>query len=295
MEVIPLLLWLSRCGSGGIILDISIYCPGGNGSTCQLLHHTFKSLTYRITNMHKGKYYIGTSGWKYKHWKGTFYPEGLKDQEEFDYYAGRFNTVEINNSFYHLPADTTFKSWHLKSPASFVYAVKANRYITHLKKLKIEQHSIDLLSSRAAHLKKKEGPLLFQLPPGWRLNIERFRSFLAALPKKHRYVFEFREHSWYHDDVYKEMIENNCAFCIYELAGHQSPLMVTADFVYVRLHGPGARKYQGSYSKEQLDTWAKRCKNWTEEGKDVYVYFDNDEKGYAAFNALTLSDSLLRH
>ena len=242
--------------------------------------------------MSKGKCYIGTSGWKYKHWKGTFYPEGLKDKDEFDYYTQRFNTVEINNSFYHLPAAATFENWNLKSPRSFTYAVKVSRYITHLKKLKIEPNSIDLFLSRVAHLKDKEGPLLFQLPPNWRLNIERFRAFLATLPKKHRYVFEFREPSWYNDEVYEEMTKSNSAFCIYELAGHQSPLVATADFVYVRLHGPGANKYQGSYSKRQLNTWAKRCRKWSEEGKDVYLYFDNDEQGYAAHNALELKNIL---
>lgn len=242
--------------------------------------------------MKKGKSYIGTSGWKYKHWKGTFYPEGLKDKEEFDYYVQRFNTVEINNSFYRLPTAATFAGWMNKAPASFVYAVKASRYITHLKKLKVDKDSLDLFFSRAAHLEKKEGPILFQLPPRWRLNLERFRSFLAALPKGHRYVFEFRETGWYNQEVYDEMKKYNCAFCIYELAGHQSPLTVTANFVYIRLHGPGAHKYQGSYSKTQLNTWAKRCSKWMEEGKDVYIYFDNDEQGYAAFNAFTLGEML---
>lgn len=242
--------------------------------------------------MNKGKYYIGTSGWKYKHWKGTFYPEDLKDKDEFDYYARHFNTVEINSSFYHLPAATTFEGWNSKSPASFTYAVKVSRYITHLKKLKIEKDSIDLFLSRVSHLENKEGPLLFQLPPGWRLNMERFRSFLAVLPKGRRYVFEFREPSWYNEEVYEEMTRKNCAFCIYELAGHQSPLVATADFIYVRLHGPGANKYQGSYSKRQLNTWAKRCRKWSEEGKDVYLYFDNDEQGYAAYNALELNNIL---
>lgn len=239
--------------------------------------------------MKKGKLHIGTSGWKYKHWKGTFYPEGLKDKDEFNYYAQHFNTVEINNSFYRLPEIATFEAWGHKAPVSFVYAVKVSRYITHLKKLKVDKDSLDLFFSRTAHLGKKEGPLLFQLPPRWRLNLERFKHFLAALPAGRRYVFEFREPGWYNREVYDEMAKYNCAFCIYELAGHRSPIMVTSDFVYVRLHGPGANKYQGSYSKRQLNAWAKRCNTWLDEGKDVYIYFDNDEKGYAAFNALTLA------
>lgn len=242
--------------------------------------------------MKKGKCYIGTSGWKYKHWKGTFYPEGLKDKEEFAYYCRHFRTVEINNSFYRLPAPATFTAWRDQAPAQFVYAVKASRFITHLKKLKADKTSLQLFLSGAARLHEKEGPLLFQLPPRWHRNAERLRDFLEALPAGHRYTFEFRDPTWYSPDIYELLKAANCAFCIYELAGHQSPMEITADFVYIRLHGPGG-KYQGRYTPSQLQAWARRCRHWMAEGKDVYVYFDNDQAGYAAFNAAELQDMLM--
>jgi len=241
--------------------------------------------------MKKGAYYIGTSGWKYKHWKGTFYPEGLKDKEEFDYYSRCFRTVEINNSFYRLPAAATFTAWRRKSPAGFTYAVKASRFITHLKKLKADKESLDLFLSRAGHLEEKEGPVLFQLPPGWQKNAERLEAFLAGLPEGPRYVFEFRNETGYSPDIYELLRNANAAFCIYELGGHQSPMEVTADFIYIRLHGPG-NKYQGRYTSSQLQAWARRCRRWMAEGRDVYVYFDNDQAGYAAFNAAELQDML---
>ena len=138
-------------------------------------------------------------------------------------------------------------------------------------------------------LGNKLGPVLFQLPPGWKVNVERLASFLSVLPHGYRYAFEFRNPTWYTPEVYDLLSEYNCAFCIYELAGHLSPLQLTADFVYVRLHGPGA-KYEGSYTVRALQGWARRVQAWQEESLDVYVYFDNDQVGYAAFNAGKLSE-----
>jgi uncharacterized protein YecE (DUF72 family) len=136
-------------------------------------------------------------------------------------------------------------------------------------------------------LSKKLGPILFQLPPGWKLNIERLHDFLKILPRAHRYAFEFRNPTWYVDDVYNMLTAFNCAFCIYELAGHLSPIMITADFVYIRLHGPG-EKYEGSYTTQALKKWASTMRQWQQQGKDVYLYFDNDQAAYAAFNAIKI-------
>ena len=235
----------------------------------------------------KGKIFIGTSGWHYKHWTGTFYPGTIKGSRQFDEYKKSFDTVEINNSFYKLPAEKTLKQWTLAAPKDFIYAVKASRYITHLKKLDVEIDSISLLLSRMDILEEKLGPILFQLPPGFVVNIKRLKTFLEKIPYGYRYAFEFRNVSWYTKDVLELLKQHNCAFCIYELAGHISPKEVTADFVYIRLHGPGD-KYQGSYSIETLRKWASDCKIWMNNGLDVYVYFDNDQEGFAAFNALTL-------
>jgi uncharacterized protein YecE (DUF72 family) len=160
-----------------------------------------------------------------------------------------------------------------------------------MKKLNFDKQSIRKFFTSVSRLEEKLGVILFQLPPKWKVNIDRLKSFLAILPSGYRYAFEFREQSWYNDDVYAILKKHNCAFCIYELEYHVSPLVVTADFVYVRLHGPG-NKYQGSYSDEILGEWAMKCKTWQKQGKDVFVYFDNDQEGFAAFNALKLKSML---
>lgn len=240
-----------------------------------------------ICNKMSGKVIIGTSGWSYKHWKGNFYPDGLKEKEHFEYYRKFFGSVELNNPFYHLPPRQTFETWKNTVPDDFVFAVKASRFITHMKKLNDVNESLALFLHNAEGLEEKLGVVLFQLPPGWKVNVDRLVLFLQKLPKHHRYTFELRNTTWYDERVYALLREHNCAFCIYELDGHMSPLEVTADFVYVRLHGPGG-KYQGSYGKEALQWWASQCNSWAADGKDVYVYFDNDQEGYAAFNAMTL-------
>lgn len=237
----------------------------------------------------QGKIHIGTSGWHYKHWIGTFYPEDTKEAEQLGYFLKKFNTVELNNSFYRLPSEETFGNWYKEVPAQFVFSVKASRYITHLKKLKIDKTAIDQFFYHADHLKDKLGPILFQLPPRWKINKERLADFLDYLPMRYRFTFEFRDQTWYDDDIYALLRKYKVAFCIYELAGHISPIITTADFVYVRLHGPGD-KYQGSYDSATLKKWAKRCKEWRKGGKDVYVYFDNDQAGYAAFNAQKINE-----
>jgi len=237
--------------------------------------------------MKKGKIYIGTSGWHYKHWTGTFYPGNTKEKEQFDLYAKSFKTVEINNSFYQLPTIKTFNEWRKKSPSDFVFSVKANRYITHNKKLIRDDNAVKKFLRHAEKLEDKLGPILFQLPGRWKINVERLETFISVLPKQHLYTFEFRNETWRNDEVYEALKKYNCAFCIYELDRFISPLIVTADFVYVRLHGPKG-KYQGSYTDAALKKWKNHCLQWQKNSKDVYIYFDNDEKGYAAFNAQKL-------
>lgn len=232
---------------------------------------------------------IGTSGWHYKHWMNTFYPAGVKAKDFTRYYLNFFSSVEINNSFYRLPTAQTFAGWRAAVPPDFVFAVKASRYITHMKKLTDPQQSIASFFENVAALEEKLGPILFQLPPGLGVSMQKLENFLSALPLHYRYTFEFRHQSWYQDEVLALLQPYNIAFCIYELAGHLSPMAVTADFVYVRLHGPGD-KYQGSYSEETLGEWASRCLEWQQQGKDVYIYFDNDQLGYAAFNARRLQE-----
>lgn len=212
----------------------------------------------------------------------------MSSQQQFQFYAQHFDTVEINNSFYKLPPRSVFQNWYDNSPKNFLFVVKANRFITHMRKLTQPQEPITRLFNSIDALQEKLGPVLFQLPPGWKLNVSRLEGFLAALPAGHRYVFEFRNHTWYHEDVYKILKQHNAAFCMYELAGHMSPLIITADFVYLRFHGPNEIKYQGTYHHNTLQKWAKQCLEWQKEKKDVYVYFDNDQEAYAVFNALSL-------
>jgi uncharacterized protein YecE (DUF72 family) len=218
---------------------------------------------------------------------GNFYPPGTRPAGFLAHYLQYFRSVEINNSFYRLPSAETLADWYASTPQDFLFAVKASRFITHMKKLKDPQQSFSLLMERIQVLGEKLGPMLFQLPPAWRFDESRFRAFLEALPSAFRYAFEFRDPSWYNDHAYELLQKHRCAFCIYELEYHLSPLLVTADFVYVRLHGP-ANKYNGSYSDEVLAQWASRCQVWLEQGKQVYFYFDNDMYGYAPVNAATL-------
>ncbi|QCR21446.1 DUF72 domain-containing protein [Pontibacter sp. SGAir0037] len=232
---------------------------------------------------------IGTSGWHYKHWMGNFYPHGLRSKGFTDYYTRFFSTVEINNSFYKLPSAETFVNWRASVPDNFLFAVKASRFITHMKKLKDPQESIARFFGNVNALEEKLGPVLFQLPPMWSINLERLRSFLAQLPPYYRYTFEFRHPSWYHPAVYDLLRQYQAAFCIYELEYHQSPFEVTSNFVYVRLHGPEA-KYCGSYTEETLRWWVDNCRAWHARGLDIYIYFDNDQNGYAAFNAQRLQE-----
>lgn len=242
--------------------------------------------------MAKGTTYVGTSGWNYKHWEGNFYPEGMRPKDWLKFYSEKLLTVEINNSFYRLPDIKTFKSWEKNTPEKFIFSVKGSRYITHMKKLKDPEQSSRKLFSGIKHLKKKLGPILFQLPPHWKFNKERLLKFLKSLPGEYRYTFEFREKSWWNEEVFELLNQHNAAFCIYELAGTLAPKEITADFVYIRLHGPGD-KYQGDYSRKELSFWAGSILLWQEKDKDVFIYFDNDDSGYAVKNALELQDMLL--
>ncbi len=235
--------------------------------------------------------HIGTSGWHYKHWVGTFYPDRTPASRMFALYCEHFNTVELNNTFYCLPKPAGLNNWRDSSPADFCFAAKGSRFITHMKKLKDPEAALAKYFDAIEKLREKLGPILFQLPPGWDFDGERFSTFLKALPEHHRYAFEFRNQTWNNPEAYDLLARYRSAYCIFDLAGYQSPIHVTADITYVRLHGPGG-KYQGSYSDEALSRWAKQIEAWTRELKAIYVYFDNDDSGYAAHNALRLKELL---
>jgi uncharacterized protein YecE (DUF72 family) len=204
------------------------------------------------------------------------------------FYSSYFDTVELNNSFYRLPAESAFDDWRNSTPPNFLFAVKASRFMTHIKKLKDPDVALQNFLPRVEHLGAKLGPILFQLSPRWRVNCERLEGLLVALPRSFRYVFEFRDSTWITPEVDKLLKKFRSAFCIYELAGYHTPLTMTADFAYVRLHGPDRGKYQGSYDEERLRQWSQQISNWAKTLNAVYIYFDNDQAGFAARNALTL-------
>ena len=234
---------------------------------------------------------MGTSGWHYAHWRGPFYPEDLRPEEMLGFYAERFRTVEINSSFYRPPSRKTFRMWREQTPKQFTFAVKASRYITHMKRLKEPKAALGKFFRQTEGLGEKLGPILFQLPPRWRRNAGRLENFLEMLPSGRRYAFEFRDPTWFDEEIYALLRRHGAAFCAYDLAGRQSPLELTADFAYLRLHGPSAQKYAGRYARAQLWRWAKLCEGWLDgEARQVFVYFDNDQAGFAPLNAMQLSE-----
>lgn len=233
---------------------------------------------------------IGTSGWNYEHWEESFYPGDIAKNDWLEFYQKKFDTVEVNNTFYNLPEAKTLENWRDRVSDNFVFAAKANRYITHMKKLNEPEESLENMFSVFNAFGNKLKPVLFQLPPNWGFDEDRLREFMNLIPDDQLTTFEFRDQSWMNDTALDILQENNAAFCMYDLAGYQSPIEVTADFVYIRLHGPADQKYEGKYDQDQLAQWVERIKEWSDDGKDVYLYFDNDEQGFAPQNALELKD-----
>lgn len=227
---------------------------------------------------------VGTSGWSYRHWRGVFYPEGLPMSGWLRHYAERLRCVEVNSSFYGLPRMETIHSWTASVPVGFQFALKASRFITHRKRLKDCAAPLSRFLEVAEAFGPHLGPILFQLPPNWRLNLGRLEEFLAILPRGFGYAIELRDPEWHRQEVYDLLDRRGVATCRFQLAGIESPEVMTGGWGYVRLHGPGAA-YCGSYSEADLGRWAERIRAWRQAGRDVYLFFDNDEAGYAARNA----------
>jgi len=233
------------------------------------------------------RYYIGTSGWHYDDWRGRFYPEKLPKSEWLGFYARHFSTLELNNTFYRLPQESVFQKWHDSSPDGFVFAVKVSRYITHIKRLKDCGDEVNNFMSRAALLKDKLGPLLYQLPPGLHRDDDILKSFLATLPQEIEHVIEFRHDSWFAEEVYDILRRNHIGFCIFDMPKLKSPLLATADFAYIRFHGSDSL-YSSCYSDGELKEWSEKIAVLAEGLKAVYIYFNNDVAGYALENAETI-------
>ena len=231
--------------------------------------------------------HVGCSGWVYKHWRGIFYPEGLPQTRWFERYAEEFDTVEINASFYRLPLASTFEGWREKAPPGFRYAVKVNRFITHMKKLFDCETEVDRFIALARPLGEKLGPLLYQLPPSLHKNVERLDSFLARLPRDIEQVVEFRHKSWYDDEVLEVLDSHGIGFVAHDLKGLVSPRWASARTAYVRLHGTSGRCH-GRYSDEALTEWTDWCLEQARTGRSVWCYFNNDIHGHAIEDARTL-------
>ncbi len=230
---------------------------------------------------------IGCSGWTYDDWRGPFYPETLRLKDRLAFYASQFDTTEINGSFYRLPTETAVAGWAQTAPEGFVFAWKVSRYITHNKKLKDCEDSVDLVFGRMEPLGEHRGPALVQLPPTLRRDDERLKRFLSWLPKGDRVTVEFRHDSWYDEAIYSILRDHGVAFCVSDHHDAPSPWITTADFAYVRGHGPGGR-YHGRYSQDALRSWADWIEAQQRAKRTVYSYFDNDIKSAAPQDAQIL-------
>jgi len=240
------------------------------------------------------RFWIGTSGWQYEHWRGIFYPETLAKAAWFGHYKRYFDTVEINNSFYRLPRRETWRRWHDAAGPNFRYAVKASRYLTHLKRLKDPEAPLQRFMEGAQTLGETLGPVLFQTPPNFHRtaeNVRRLDGLLALLRPGGRFVFEFRHSSWFGEETLRQLRAGGAGFCIYDMPKVECPVAATARFVYVRFHGTGT-PYAGNYPDETLQRWAERLSTLASDVDEVWAYFNNDIHGFAVVNALTLKKLL---
>ncbi len=234
---------------------------------------------------------IGCSGWSYKHWKkGVFYPERLPAKDDLAFYATQFDTAEINGSFYRLPTESAAIGWRDRSPEGFLFAWKASRFITHMKRLLDPAEPLALMFSRTDLLGDKLGPILFQLPPQMQRSDERLAAFLGCLTRERRHAFEFRHPSWYAPEVFELLERHDCALVISDHHHAPAPWERTASWAYVRGHGPHGR-YHGRYPARTLRDWADGVAAWRRKG-DVYCYFDNDPEGAAPIDAEILKGLL---
>lgn len=232
-----------------------------------------------------GRLWIGTSGWQYRHWlNGVFYPPRLRTEAQLPYLAAEYPTVEINASYYRLPERSSFIKWREQTPPGFLFAVKASRYLTHMKKLSEPEEPLGRLLERATGLEEKLGPILFQFPHHWRLNLERLRHFVGLLRAhpEHRFTFEFRHESWLVPEVYELLEEIGAALCL--PAAPQMPLDVrlTAPWSYIRMHGG---HHGWGFTDEELEWWAERIRPMLAQGVEVFVYFNNDLGGHAIYDS----------
>jgi uncharacterized protein YecE (DUF72 family) len=228
------------------------------------------------------KFRVGCSGWSYKHWAADFYPRGLKSGDWFPYYASRFDTVELNTTFYRLPSQNAVRRWHELAPPGFVFAAKLSRLITHYHRLADSDSTLRRFLERIEPLDKHLGPLLVQLPPDFEIDLMRLDAFLKLLPADKRWVFEFRHRSWWTGPTYELLREREASFCIYDRGEEATPAVATSPLVYMRFHGPDGAG--SGYSDRALSSWAERLRELSGVS-EAYVYFNNDIGGHAPRDA----------
>jgi uncharacterized protein YecE (DUF72 family) len=231
---------------------------------------------------------IGTSGWQYEHWRGPFYPRELKREEMLPYYARRLPTVEITCSLHQPPQSDTVSTWRDTCHSEFTFTVKTPLNFSHETKLENEIEILPSLFQRIKIFDYKLGPILIQLSPHGPCSAVWLENFLENLPRRYRYAVELQHPGWYNARVFDALSRHGAALCIYDLAGQQSPKEITADFVYIRLHGP-QDAYRGEYDSSALIDWAGNFFSWADQGKEIFCYFENDEAGYAVNNAVKLN------
>lgn len=235
----------------------------------------------------KRNIFIGTSGWSYGHWQKRFYPVDLPERNWLEFYSRDFQTVEINSSFYHLPKLQTFTNWRSKTSKDFIFAVKASRFITHIKKLKNCHQPWQRFIENAKNLREKLGPILFQLPPSFKADPKRLENFLKILSKKYQYVLEPRNESWFNPKIYEILKKYKVSLCFISAPDFPWQEIITSNFIYIRMHGAKSL-YNSKYSSRELKKLAQKIKNWQAKKLPVYVYFNNDDRAHAIFNAKEL-------
>jgi uncharacterized protein YecE (DUF72 family) len=220
--------------------------------------------------------WVGTSGWSYKHWLGRFYPDKVHGAQQLPFLAQHFRTVEINYSYYQLPARKVFEGWRERSPDGFVFAVKASRYLTHMRKLNEPEEPLQRLLDHAGGLREKLGPILFQFPRTWDCDLPRLSGFFQALHGHpgHRYAFEFRHPSWLTSEVYRQLEAEKAALCLPIGWGIPLDIQLTADWTYIRFHGG---QHAIGFSDDELRPWADRMRAYLDQGIETYAYFNNDQ------------------
>jgi uncharacterized protein YecE (DUF72 family) len=234
-------------------------------------------------------YHLGTSGWSYSDWRGKFYPEEMAQREWLSYYAQHFSTVEINMTFYRFPKPEMMKGWLDKTPPNFTFTLKANRQITHLKKIKGVKSQVKYFYILADSLKERLGCILFQLPPSLTFDLDLLQDFLLTLSPQYKNVIEFRHESWYREEVYELLRAHNIIFCVVSAPELPDRIVETSEISYYRFHGRiGWYKY--NYSEEELEDWSEAIKKT--KAKECYAYFNNDYQAHAIWNCKRLSELL---